>query len=125
MTTPDLSYLAGILADDLQRLMPGCDITVMTTPDGGYIALAAHRVTARALRLDVGPTVWALEGEWVLMVAGGARTSGTSAYGCDSAVVHAYRHDLDFTPDHGPGSSWDYACHDIYLDRHFSGEVSA
>ena len=98
---------ARILADDLARIMPGCDITAAPNGRGGIDAEARHRVTGLSLSLTVGAGPYTLATEWRL-VNGTAVTLGISAYGFDAAVSHAYRHRLDYTAEHGPWSAWHY-----------------
>lgn len=93
--------LAAELGRDLRRLMPGCSVSTRSIA-GGWEARAQHKVTGRTMRVTV------VGDEWTVSYSG-SRTSGRSAYGCDSAVVHGYRHFLDFTSDHGPGTAHDYA----------------
>lgn len=100
---------ARILAEDLARLMPGCNVRAWLNSAGGIDATATHRVTGRALRLTVGAGQRTDAEEWQVRTDAGGCTTGTTAYGFDAAVLHAYRHHLDFTAEHGPGTAHDYA----------------
>lgn len=96
-----MTDLSTQLATDLEQLMPGCAV-VAAAHGGAMYATACHKVTGRQLVVRVAADGWRV-------TCAGASTVGVSAYGCDSAVVHFYRHVLDFTSDHGPGTAYDYA----------------
>ncbi len=101
LTTRSIATLSDQFHADLSEQMPGCDVRVFSRPRG-YRAVATHRITGRAVVVNL------IDDEWVVTYPG-SRTTGSSAYGYDSAVVHAYRHYLDYTPEHGPGTAYDYA----------------
>lgn len=97
-----------ILRSDLERLAPGCRVSVRTTPAGGWIADLEHRTTGRKAEVRIADGLYCGPDEWRVTYGRGSGTTGTSAYGFDSALIHAYRHELDFDSEHGPGAAWDY-----------------
>lgn len=101
MTYTSTEFHARLLAEDLERLMPGCDISARSS-GSGLDAFAIHRVTGLRLGVTVEDDRWTVYTD-------SSATTGSSAYGFDSAVVHAYRHHLDFTGKHGPGTAHEYA----------------
>lgn len=96
--------IAAQFERDVADLMPGCTLAV-TVCDDGLVVKATHRTTGLAMTIAL-----ATDDDWHVWYRG-AHTSGRSAYGFDSAVTHGYRHCLDFTADHGPGTAWDYHLH--------------
>lgn len=102
-TLTDLRPLADQFQQDVLDLAPGCDLLMAAQTKSLLMAVLTHKVTRRiatvSLDADCG---WAVSTK-------GSRTTGITAYGFDSALVHVYRHDLDFTSEHGPGTAWDYS----------------
>lgn len=103
--TINVASLADQFERDLADLMPGCTIA-MTACDDGILARATHRLSGRTMTV----ALYQDDHGWIVMYQGATHT-GSSAYGFDSAVTHGYRHCLDFTPDHGPGTAWAYHLH--------------
>lgn len=101
--TIDLRPLADQFQTDLLDLAPGCELLMAAQTAGLLMGVLTHKVTRRIATVGLEA-----DGSWSVSTKG-SRTTGSSAYGFDSALVHVYRHDLDFTSEHGPGTAWDYS----------------